>query len=252
MAGARREGGRPLTMDGMILAAGLGTRLGPITADLPKALVRVGGVPVIERVALRLIDAGVDRIVINVHHFADRIEDYVRSRDGFGVEVVFSREPDRPLETGGGLKAAAGLLRGDAPFFVHNADVLSEIPLDAMYRQHLERRPLATLAVMSRPSSRQLLFDDVGLLGRTDAGKNLRLEARAAAGEIRERAFAGIHVMDPDFPALISEEGVFSILTPYLRLAGEGRRIEAFESAGFYWLDIGRPEHLAEAGRLLG
>lgn len=235
----------------MIFAAGLGTRLGALTAQMPKALVPVGGVPILERVARRLIAAGVDRIVINVHHFAEQIEDYVRSRDGFGVKVGFSREPDHPLETGGGLKAAAPLLRADAPFFVHNADILSEIPLGAMYRQHLERRPLATLAGMSRPSSRQLLFDDAGLLGRTDTGKNLRIEKRPAEGEIRERAFAGIHVVDPELLGLVTETGVFSILDPYLRLAGEGRRIEPFEADGYRWLDIGKPEQLAMAEQMV-
>ena len=236
----------------MIFAAGLGTRLGPLTARMPKALVPVAGIPILERVARRLIDAGVDRIVINVHHFADRIEGYVRSREAFGIDVVFSREPDMPLETGGGLKAAAALLRGDAPFFVHNADVLSEIPLEAMYQQHLERGPLATLGVMSRSSSRQLLFDDAGLLGRTDAGKNLRIESRQPEGEIRERAFAGIHVVDPALPGMMTEDGVFSILEPYLRLAGEGQRIEGFEADGFPWLDIGKPEQLASAEQMVG
>lgn len=235
----------------MIFAAGLGTRLGPLTARMPKALVPVAGVPILERVARRLIGAGVDRIVINIHHFADRIEEYVRSRDDFGIEVAFSLEPDHPLETGGGLNAAAKLLRGDAPFFVHNADVLSDIPLEAMYRQHLERGPLVTLAVMSRASSRQLLFDDAGLLGRTDAGKDLRIEVRPVEGEVRERGFAGIHVVDPELPGLITEDGVFSILEPYLRLVATGRRIEGFESDGFAWLDIGKPEQLAAAERMI-
>jgi N-acetyl-alpha-D-muramate 1-phosphate uridylyltransferase len=237
-------------MEAMIFAAGLGTRLGHLTAQMPKALVPVAGIPILERVARRLIDAGVDRIVINIHHFADRIQEYVRSREAFGIEVVFSLESDQPLETGGGLKAAAGLLRGDAPFFIHNADVLSEIPLETMYRQHLERGPLATLAVMSRSSSRQLLFDDAGLLGRTDSGKGLRIEARPPIGEVRERAFAGIHVVDPELPGLITEEGVFSILEPYLRLAREGQRIEGFETDAFPWMDVGKPEQLAAAERM--
>lgn len=235
----------------MLFAAGLGTRLGAATASMPKALVQVGGVPVLERVARRLVEAGVDRIIINTHHFAEQVVEFIRSRDGFGVEVVFSHESDRPLETGGGLQAAEHLFRKDAPFFVHNTDVISEIPLADMYRQHVSRGPLATLAVMTRESSRQLLFDDVGLLGRTDAGKELRIEAREAVGEVRERAFAGIHVIDPAIFPLLTERGVFSILDPYLRLASSGARIEPFEANGFRWIDIGKPAQLAEANEIV-
>lgn len=237
-------------MDGMILAAGLGTRLGPLTAVMPKAVVKVGGVPVIERVARRLIDAGADRLIINTHHFGGQIVDFVRSRSGFRVEVAFSHEPDYPLETGGGLKAAAHLLRRDQPFFLHNADVLSDVPLDRMFAAHQTRASLATLAVMSRPSSRQLLFDDGGLLGRTDARKGVRIEARPAVGHVIERAFSGIHVISPDFLDLITEDGAFSILDSYLRVVGEGHRIDSFDVEGSMWIDIGKPEQLAEAERM--
>ena len=231
----------------MLFAAGLGTRLGALTQDIPKALVPIGGIPMLERVARRLIEAGVDRLIINTHHFGERIVEYVEGRDRFGVEVVFSHERDEPLETGGGLRQAAPLFRSGEPFFLHNADILSEIPLAQMYSQHLERRPLATLAVMTRETSRRLLFDDLGLLGRVDDGRGVRIEARDAEGEVRERAFAGIHVVSPELLPRIHETGVFSILDPYLRLAGEGLRVEPFESDGYPWIDIGKPEQLEAA-----
>lgn len=231
----------------MLLAAGLGTRLGPLTQKTPKALIPLGGVPILERVARRLIEAGVDRLIINTHHHADQVVDFVESRKGFGVEVAFSHEADEPLETGGGLRYAAPLFRCAEPFFVHNSDILSEIPLEKMYSQHLERSPLATLAVMNRETTRRLLWDDDGLLGRVDDRKGVRLECRDPVGPVRGLGFAGIHVISPEFLTMMEEEGVFSILDPYLRLAAEGRRIEPFEVDSYQWIDVGKPEQLEAA-----
>lgn len=238
-------------MDAMLLAAGLGTRLRPLTDHTPKALVPVGGVPILERVARRLVDAGADRLIINTHHLGDQIRDFVRERDGFGVEAVFSDEQGAPLETGGGLLQARPLFRGDAPFFLHNADILTDLSLEGMYRAHLQLGALATLAVMERPSSRQLLFDEVGLVGRVDQGKQLRLEARAPVGEVKPLAFAGVHVISPAIFRGITETGAFSILEPYLRLVGEGARVLPFRIDGCHWTDIGKPEQLEEARRWL-
>jgi MurNAc alpha-1-phosphate uridylyltransferase len=236
-------------VDAILLAAGLGTRLRPLTDRIPKALIPVGGVPMLERVARRLIDAGADRLVVNLHHLGEQIRDFVRSRGGFGVEVVFSPEEDGPLETGGGVLRAGPLLRREAPFFVHNTDILSEIPLEAMYAAHGEAEALATLAVMERRTSRYLLFDGRGLLGRTDERKGLRLEARPAEGEVSALAFGGVHVISPRFLELLEERGAFSILDPYLRLAGAGERILPFRIDAFRWMDIGKPEQLEEADR---
>jgi NDP-sugar pyrophosphorylase family protein len=237
----------------MILAAGLGTRLRPLTDHTPKALLDVGGVPIIERVARRLIAAGADRLIINTAHLAQQIEDYVRAADGFGVEAIFSREDPGPQETGGALLAAAAHFRKDAPFFLHNADILSDIPLEGMYAAHRGAGdPLATVAVLDRPTSRKLLFDDAGLLGRTDEGKGLDLRVRPPAGEVRAIPFAGIHVISPRIFGLLTERGAFSILDPYLRLAAAGERILPFRVDGHTWIDIGRPEQLEQARRSFG
>ena len=238
-------------MQALIFAAGLGTRLGRITERGPKALVEVGGMAMLERVCRRLVRAGVTRMVVNVHPFADRIARFLEERGDFGVEVRLSREEEAPLETGGGLKRAALHLRPDEPTILHNVDVLTDLPLEAMVAAHEKRGPLATLAVMERPSSRGLLFDEQGLLGRVDDEKGLDLRVRDTQGEPCRLAFAGIHVIDPSLPGRITEEGAFSILAPYLRLAGEGATLLPFRVDGSTWLDIGRPAQLEEAQRLV-
>jgi N-acetyl-alpha-D-muramate 1-phosphate uridylyltransferase len=238
-------------MDAMILAAGLGTRLGSITQSTPKPLLPIGGVPMLERIARRLVAAGADRLIINTHHLSDQIVGFVRSRENFGVDVAFSHEADRPLETGGAVRHAADLFAGDRPFFLHNADILTDLPLAALYQQHHAASPLATLAVMRRDTARYLLFDDDGLLGRVDETKDLQIRVRRPRGEERKLAFAGVHVLSEDFPKLLTEVGAFSILDPYLRLAGAGYRIEPFRVDGCEWIDIGKPEQLAEANRML-
>lgn len=237
-------------MDAMILAAGEGTRLRPLTSDTPKALVEVAGVPMLERVARRLVAAGADRLIVNVHYLADQVEAFLEEHDGFGAEVRISREPGRRLETGGGLLHAREHFREDGPFYLHNADVVSEVDLEAMLRLHRESDALATLGVRDRSGSRALLFDEDGLLGRRDrVGRQIR--ARAPAGPVRALGFTGIHVISPGIFDLLEEEGRFSIVEPYLRLVGEGRRIVPFDLGDALWMDIGTLERLDEARRAL-
>lgn len=231
----------------MLLAAGLGTRLRPITSHTPKALVEIDGVPILEIIARRLIAAGADRLIINTHHLGEQIEEFVADRNGFGVEVAFSREPDKPLETGGGVLNAAPLIRRDQPFFLHNTDVLSDLPLEEIHQEHASSSALATLAVMERATSRYLLFDDVGLLGRTDEREDLEIRVRAPVGDVQKLAFAGVHVISPVFLDDIIEDGAFSILNPYLRLAAQGAAIRPFRIDGFRWMDVGKPEQLEAA-----
>lgn len=235
----------------MIFAAGLGTRLGALGERRPKALIPIAGVPMLERVARRLIDAGADRLVINVHHHADAIREFVERRASFGVDVAFSVEEDAPLETGGGLLAAAPLLRRDGPILLHNVDVLSDVDLGALLKEHNRTKTLATLAVNAREASRYLLFDERGLCGY--AGRDGReVAAREAVGSVERFGFTGIHAIAPEFLDRITETGVFSIMTSYLRLAGAGAAILPFDASAAFWLDIGTPERLETANRLLG
>lgn len=232
----------------MLLAAGRGERLRPLTDHTPKPLLEIGGQTLLERIARRLIAAGADRLIINLHHLGEQIERFVAERGGWGVEVRFSWEPDGALETGGGLLHARRCFRGDAPFFLHNTDILTDLDLAALYRAHLAAgEALATLAVMERPTSRYLLFDEQGLLGRSDERKAVEIRVREPVGEVRRLAFAGVHVVSPAIFSLLTERGAFSILDPYLRLAGEGYRILPQRVDGARWQDVGKPEQLARA-----
>ena len=245
-------------MKAMILAAGLGTRLRPLTDDRPKALVEVDGRTLLE-IALKRLDAiGVRDVIINIHHYADMILDYVKSHDNFGMRIEFSRE-EILLDTGGGLKRAANFfLRDDAsseePFILHNVDVISTIDLGHLLRFHVDHDALATLAVQNRETSRYLLFDEHGeLCGRRAAdNENLeRIEPEMArpARQVLPLAFSGIHVISPRVFSKIKEDGAFSIITTYLRLAAQGARIIAFRADNSYWRDLGRPEHIAQAAQ---
>ena len=231
----------------MILAAGLGTRLRPLTDRTPKPLIPVAGVPMLERVARRLIAAGAARLIVNTSHLGEQVEAFLREKDGFGVEWHVSPEPGEPLETGGAILHGEPLFRKDAPFFLHNSDILTDLPLAAMYRAHEQGAALATLAVMERETARHLLFDDRGLLGRTDAKKGLDLRVRGAVGPVRKLAFGGIHVISPRIFGLLTERGGFSILNPYLRLVEQGETILPFRVDAYTWIDIGRPEQLEAA-----
>jgi NDP-sugar pyrophosphorylase family protein len=234
-------------MEAMVFAAGRGTRLAPLTDRLPKALVQVGGVALIERVGRRLVAAGATRLVVNLHPFAERVEAFLRERGGFGVEVRLSHEREGPLETGGGLLAAAPLFRAAGTILLHNVDVLTDLPLADLAAAHERSGALATLAVADRPSARRLLFDADGLVGRIDEAKGLRVEARPARGAVRALAFQGVHAVAPALLGRITERGVFSILEPYLRLAREGERILPFPADRFRWIDVGRSADLERA-----
>jgi NDP-sugar pyrophosphorylase family protein len=232
-------------MKAMILAAGVGSRLRPLTDRTPKALIEVGGVPMIERVIRRLKTAGVTEVVVNLFHLGDRIVEFLQGRDNFGLRIEFSAESEL-LDTGGGLKRAAWFFDDGRPFLLHNVDVLSDIDLAALLRFQEEGGALAALAVQSRPSSRQLLFDREGRLcgRRTPAGMEWATEPVAEAAPL---AFTGIHAIGPDIFSKMAEAGVFPITRTYLRLAARGERIVAFRADGCYWQDIGSPQKLAKA-----
>jgi len=229
----------------MLLAAGVGSRLRPLTDRTPKALIDVGGAPMIEHVIRRLQSAGVTELVVNLFHLGDRIVEHLASSGNFGLRIEFTREAEL-LDTGGGLKNAAWFFDDGRPFFLHNVDVLSDIDMEELLRFHRRVGTLATLAVQSRPSSRQLLFDRDGCLcGREWPGG---LEwAKGPVSDAERLAFTGIHVIDPAIFPRMTENGAFSITRTYLRLAGEGERIAAYRADGRDWLDIGSLEKLEEA-----
>jgi len=237
-------------MKAMILAAGLGTRLRPLTNDRPKALVEVAGRTLLEIAIARLREFGVSEVIVNVHHFADRVIDYLRSKNNFGIRIEVSRE-DILLDTGGGLKKAAWFFREnrsiDEPFLVHNVDVISGIDLAKAIEFHHESGALASLAVQHRDTSRYLLFDQqMQLCGRRFVQEQ-KTEMARAAEQYDEFAFTGIHILSARLLPMIEEEGAFSIVQSYLRLARQDRRIIGYNADGAYWRDLGKPESIAQA-----
>jgi NDP-sugar pyrophosphorylase family protein len=265
-------------MKAMILAAGLGTRLRPLTEDRPKALVTVAGRTMLEIALQRLRSFGVREVIVNTHHHASMIADYLQANHNFGMSIQISFEPEL-LDTGGGLKHATPFFLDSSaspqePFILHNVDVLSTIDLARMVRFHVEHQALATLAVQDRATSRLLLFDQQGrLCGRrttrakiTDAAMSDQAQAdreqadQAQAQEVQTEwalpaapvqalAFSGIHVLSPRIFAEMPEEGAFSIIPAYLRLAAQGEIIAAFRADEFYWRDLGRPESIQQAAQ---
>ncbi|HET8923230.1 MAG TPA: nucleotidyltransferase family protein [Candidatus Acidoferrum sp.] len=264
-------------MKAMILAAGLGTRLRPLTDDLPKALVELNGRTLLEITLSRLRTFGVNEVIINVHHFADMVVDYLKSKNNFGMRIEISREDDLLLDTGGGLKKAAWFFLDQArhsplatrhspaePFLLHNVDVISNINLGRMLQFHKENDALTTLAVQSRETSRPLLFDDQNQLrGRRIDNKDsvipseanpLPLSASSSQRNLSSiplhvLAFSGIHIISPRLLPMLTEEGIFSIIPSYLRLAAKGEKILAFRSDQYYWRDLGKPADLAQAAQ---
>ena len=238
-------------MKAMVLAAGLGTRLRPLTMDRPKALVEVNGRTLLEIALLRLRGFGVREAIVNVHHFAELVVAFLKAHDNFGMRIEVSRE-DLLLDTGGGLKKAGWFFLEqsqdlDEPFLLHNVDVISTLDFTKMLHAHRESKGLATLAVHRRESSRQLLFnDEMRLCGRR-VGKEKEPEIVRRAVHLEPLAFTGIHIISPRLLGLMKEDGVFSIIDCYLRLAGAGEKIAAFRADEYYWRDLGRVEDLQQA-----
>jgi NDP-sugar pyrophosphorylase family protein len=238
-------------MKAMILAAGLGTRLGPLTDDRPKALIHIAGRTLLEITISRLRAFEVREVIINVHHFADVILRYLETNNNFGMHIEVSRE-ETLLDTGGGLKRVASFfLEGsggmEEPFILHNVDVMSTIDLQAMAQFHTENQALATLAVQHRESSRYLLFDEqLQLCGRQrECGYPPELVRPCL--QVQKLGFSGIHIISPRLFARMPEGDTFSIIALYLQLAGEGERILAFRADESYWRDLGTPDSLSRA-----
>jgi NDP-sugar pyrophosphorylase family protein len=260
-------------MKAMILAAGLGTRLKPLTDTRPKALVELSGRTLLEITLSRLRTFGISEVIVNLHHFADMVIDYLKANKNFGMRIEISRE-DVLLDTGGGLKKAAWFFLEDSahrdsspgdstqpksgpmdePFLLHNVDVISNIDLPRMLQFHTENQALATLAVQSRETSRYLLFDDHNQFrGRRMEGhsplatRHSPLPEAPEPSPLQALAFSGIHILSLRLLPMLTEEGVFSIIPSYLRLAAQGQKILAFRADQYYWRDLGRPADLTQA-----
>ncbi len=238
----------------LIFAAGLGTRLKPLTDSMPKAMVPVGGKPLLWHTIHKLKSVGFGEIIINVHHFAEQIIDYVQANNSFGIRIEFSDEREKLLDTGGGIKKASWFFDDDKPFLIHNVDILSNIDLRNLYKIHTKSNSIATLVVSRRETSRYFLFDENNRLEgwiNEKTGEIKSPVARLNPINYRKLAFSGIHVVDPaifhymtDFPEK------FSIVDFYLSLCNK-ENITGFEPENLSMIDVGKLESLDDADRFL-
>lgn len=242
-------------MKAMIFAAGLGTRLKPLTDHMPKALVPVAGRPMLEHVILKLKAAGFNELVINIHHFGEQILDFLRANQNFGLTIHISDERDCLLNTGGGIRKAEPFFRGNEPFLVHNVDILSDTDLKALYEYHRQSGNDATLLASRRKTIRYLLFDDEKRLCGWINKDTLQTKPEGFAynpEHHHEYAFSGIHVISPSLFHYMDERwtGKFSIMDFYLQTCHEAR-IGGRLSDTLRLIDIGKPETLTQAEEFL-
>ena len=242
-------------MKAMIFAAGLGTRLKPLTDHMPKALVPVAGRPMLEHVILKLKAAGFNELVINIHHFGEQILDFLRANQNFGLTIHISDERDCLLDTGGGIRKAEPFFRGNEPFLVHNVDILSDTDLKALYEYHRQSGNDATLLASRRKTIRYLLFDDEKRLCGWINKDTLQTKPEGFAynpEHHRKYAFSGIHVISPSLFHYMDERwtGKFSIMDFYLQTCHEAR-IGGRLTDTLRLIDIGKPETLTQAEEFL-
>ncbi|MEJ5351120.1 MAG: nucleotidyltransferase family protein [Melioribacteraceae bacterium] len=233
-------------MKAFILAAGLGTRLRPLTNAKPKALIELNGIPLLEIIIKRLIKFGFDKIIINVHHLAEQIIDFIEKKK-FEAEIHISDERDLLLDTGGGLKKASYFFDEDIPFLIHNVDILSDIDLKDFYEYHKKQNAIATIAVQKRKSSRYFLFDNESNLCGWKNSKTSEVKIiRSTSSQLKEFAFSGIHVVNPDIFKYFPSNDVFSIIDFYLAVAVE-KRITFYDHSNNFFFDLGKKENLQQA-----
>lgn len=237
-------------MKAMIFAAGMGRRLRPLTDNTPKALIPVGGKPMLEHIILKLKDAGFDELVVNIHHEGQQILDFLKANNNFGVHIDISDERDYLLDTGGGIKKAASLLNGKEPFLVHNVDIFSNVDLRKLYETHQKTQPLSTLLVSERKTSRYLLFNKENKLcgwQNHETGEVKSHYPDFDPEQYTEYAFGGIHVLSPQIFEWMDEwTGKFPIINFYLSICAH-TVIQAYPSENLRLLDVGKPEALEKA-----
>jgi NDP-sugar pyrophosphorylase family protein len=234
-------------MKAMILAAGFGTRLKPFTDHHPKALAPVNGKSLLQRNIVYLVSYGFDEIIINVHHFAEQIIEIIKLNNGWGAKVSFSDEIDAILETGGGLKRAKHFFENSNEAFVlMNVDILTDLNLTEMLHYHQQHKALATLAVRKRDTSRYLLFNEENILvGWRNANTNEEKIVHESA-TYYQKAFSGVHIIEPKILSLITQEGKFSMIDLYLELA-KNNIIVAYDHSHTKMIDVGKPESIEKA-----
>ena len=234
-------------MKAMILAAGTGTRLKPLTNETPKALIPIKGTPMLEHIVVKIKAAGFTHIVVNIHHFGDQIIDFLASKDNFGMDISISDERKYLLDTGGAIKQAKEFLNDDEPFLIHNVDIFSAVDLRTMYNAHICSNALATLFVSRRQSSRQLLFDKEDRLcgwRNRETGEVKSYYPTFDPSMYMEFAFGGIHVISPEiFNHMEDWTGKFSIINFYLSICHKSS-IRFYTENNLQWIDAGKPNGL--------
>jgi MurNAc alpha-1-phosphate uridylyltransferase len=235
----------------MVLAAGLGSRLGVLTRGVPKCLIEVGGKTMIAHVLERLKLHGVTDVVVNLHYLGDLVKEYLINNSSFGLHIIFSEEEDL-LGTGGGLKKVQQFFDGEQAFILHNSDVFSDINLTDLLAFHKKNNPLVSLAVMQRETERYLLFDSKFNLSGWENVKEATGETFGAEQTHTQLAFSGIQVINPRiFEYMKNESGAFSTMRIFMKAAKLGEQILAYRMDGNYWIDMGTPEKLKELQALL-
>jgi N-acetyl-alpha-D-muramate 1-phosphate uridylyltransferase len=238
-------------MKALILAAGTGNRLKPLTDQTPKALVKINNYPLLEIVIRRLAGAGIKSLVINVHHFSDQIIDFIRSQENFGLEINISDESDELLDTGGAVKKAREFFRGEDNILVHNVDILSNLRINDLVSYHNEKEALVTLAVKDRPTSRSLLVEASGrLCGWEFPEKKLSILTRDNRKGLKTKAFSGVYVFSAKLLDKFPEESVFGFMPWILNLAST-EKILTWDQSPSFWYEAGRPDSIAKAARSL-
>lgn len=233
-------------MKAMILAAGLGTRLYPLTANKPKALVEMNGIPLIFHLLCKLSQSGFNEVIINLHHFSEKVREYLSHNKIPGMRIEFSDESDCLLDTGGGVKKALWFFDEDEAFLVHNTDIVTDFDLNDLVQYHQNHNGQATLCVSNRNSSRKLLFDSQGILcGWENNRENRTKIVRKPQGEIQKFAFNGIQIINNKLVRLSAREGVFSLIDFYLEMAKD-HDIYALVTDKMVF-DVGKPDSLLEA-----
>lgn len=235
-------------MNAMIFAAGLGTRLRPLTNECPKAMVELDGKPLLEHTIMKLKSYGVERIVVNVHHFADKVTSFLEGND-FGVDIVVSDEKDLLLDTGGALKKAESLFIPGKPILIHNVDVLSDFDISSLIKEHMDSNALATLLVRPESGDRAFLAYENRLTGWRNLNTSETKIVNDDFYKSQAVGFTGIHIISYELLQKITEKDVFSVVDVYLRLAKDNF-VQTYLDDTSLWMDLGTVEQLEKAKTL--